>query len=147
VPSTTRVIMFNIPFDVTEDDLIELFGGIGQRLKISIDDVKLIRKPKCSARLNTRTRTHAHTVRTRLTQSSDALTQGQVEQHGASICGAANGGRPDHPPGARRGDRARRSHPRHAPRPGLMLSSRRKHTRRWSETINNYLYGYIHWST
>ncbi|ELR14540.1 RNA recognition motif domain containing protein [Acanthamoeba castellanii str. Neff] len=50
VESKTRVIVFNIPFDVTEDDLIELFRGIGERLNIAIDDVKLIRKPKQSAR-------------------------------------------------------------------------------------------------
>ncbi len=53
VESKTRVIVFNIPFDVTEDDLIELFRGIGERLSIVIDDVKLIRKPKQSARFGT----------------------------------------------------------------------------------------------
>jgi RNA recognition motif-containing protein len=53
VESKTRVIVFNIPFDVTEDDLIELFRGIGERLSIAIDDVKLIRKPKQSARFGT----------------------------------------------------------------------------------------------
>lgn len=53
VESKTRVIVFNIPFEVTEDDLIELFRGIGERLSIAIDDVKLIRKPKQSARFGT----------------------------------------------------------------------------------------------
>lgn len=39
-------MVLNVPFEVTEEELTELLGGIGQRLNIAIDDVKLIRKPK-----------------------------------------------------------------------------------------------------
>jgi len=50
VTSSTRVLISNVPFEVTEEELTEKLEVLAQRLGISIESVKIIRKPKLSAR-------------------------------------------------------------------------------------------------
>jgi 2'-5' RNA ligase len=51
VTSSTRVLISNVPFEVTEEELTEKLEVLAQRLGISIESVKIIRKPKLSARI------------------------------------------------------------------------------------------------